>query len=618
MKKLFTIFLVLMTLGTFAYASPISQQWDKTFGGGGFDVATAMQQTMDGGYIIAGFTTAFVSYGAWVLKLDSNGNVIWEKTYGDDTEITSLHQTSDGGYVLTGYVFYVVETPPGQPKDIAVDILVLKLDVNGNVIWHKTYDGTGNEENPSVKQTNDGGYVVAAYTDTVAGDERNLWILRLDSTGNIVWEKTYGTSGKEGYHNSSEMSISIQVTSDGGYIIADHTAGDFWILRLDGNGNIIWNKVYGGVLGDAAFSIQQTSEGGYVVAGSTGSFGNMGDAWILKLDPSGDISWQKTYGGDDTDFTTSIEQTADGGYVSVGATASFGDESFNLWILRLSSSGNIIWQKVYSGEWSGNPLAQVMQTPDGGFIVSTNYSDPASMDWNFWVLKLDNNGEISDCQVMTTTDAIVSDTSISGQNISMTIEQTDATVDAPSLVTNETSADIAVICYYEDPDDMDGDGVSNTSSYFLAGSMFHTSFLADEDNCPDTPNGPFLGTCITGDTHKVGRLCIDDAFCGTGGFCSMNQETTNGNGIGDACYLCESDFDCDGDCDGTDAGTLKLDFGRSTFDNPCNNESQCHGDFDCDNDCDGTDASKFKEDFGRSGFNNPCPSCIQGDWCVYP
>jgi len=192
------------------------------------------------------------------------------------------------------------------------------------------------------------------------------------------------------------------------------------------------------------------------------------------------------------------------------------------------------------------------------------------------------------------------------------------------------------------------------------------------DNCPSIPNGSDLGTCITG---EIGTTCSANEDCGTDALCSLNQENFDqdsegdvcdsdddndgipdgsdtcpydadndgdgdgicgnldncpshgnplqednsppgGNDIGDACD-CEGNFDCDEDCDGTDAATFKIDFGRSTFSNPCNNDAPCNGDFDCDNDCDGTDAAKFKEDFGRSNFSNPCPICTVGDWCSY-
>ena len=136
------------------------------------------------------------------------------------------------------------------------------------------------------------------------------------------------------------------------------------------------------------------------------------------------------------------------------------------------------------------------------------------------------------------------------------------------------------------------------------------------DNCPEIQNGEIWGTCTSG---IMGKNCYDNEDCGDSGYCSKNQEDLcppQGNGIGDACD-CEGDFDCDNDCDGTDAATFKLDFGRSTFGNPCEDGDPCNGDFGCDGDCDGTDAALFKQDFGRSGFNNPCPVCEVGVWCDY-
>ena len=162
----------------------------------------------------------------------------------------------------------------------------------------------------------------------------------------------------------------------------------------------------------------------------------------------------------------------------------------------------------------------------------------------------------------------------------------------------------------------DGDNSGIPGDNFCNGSTENC-----DDNCPDVQNGPDGGTCTAGATYKIGRPCLNDSDCEVDGFCSMNQEDTypsGGDGIGDVCFLCESNFDCDGDVDGTDAAKFKLDFGRSTFFNPCTNAEQCKGDFDCDSDCDGTDAAKFKEDFGRSVFSNPCPACIVGDWCSYP
>jgi hypothetical protein len=169
-------------------------------------------------------------------------------------------------------------------------------------------------------------------------------------------------------------------------------------------------------------------------------------------------------------------------------------------------------------------------------------------------------------------------------------------------------------------------GVATWTPYLDADVLPHTLIINDfdkdgiangEDNCPDTPNGPSGGTCTEGVSYKIARPCLSDGECGDGGFCSMNQEDSNKNGIGDACYLCEADFTCDGDVDADDMAEILNHFGRSQYFNPCETGNPCNGDFTCDGDLDANDVAKFLEDFARSQFNNPCPFCIEGDWCVY-
>jgi len=161
--------------------------------------------------------------------------------------------------------------------------------------WIKTYGGTNWDQANSIQQTSDG-YVVAGYTFSFGAGDADAWVLKLDGDGNVQWQKTYGRS-------SVDEAWSIQQTSDGGYIVASYThtfgAGiwDAWVLKLDGDGNVQWQKTYGGTNCDYAESIQQTLDGGYIVAGGTYSFGVGGNAWVLKLDGDGNVQWQKTYGG---------------------------------------------------------------------------------------------------------------------------------------------------------------------------------------------------------------------------------------------------------------------------------------------------------------------------------
>ncbi|MFA5778239.1 MAG: hypothetical protein WC870_01990, partial [Candidatus Paceibacterota bacterium] len=256
--------------------------------------------------------------------------------------------------------------------------------------WAQTYGGVGwGDVAYSVQQTVDGGYVVAGSTSFGAGSN-DFWVLKLDPSGNITWEKTYGGVG-------SDIAYSIQQTTDGGYVVAGISNFDYWILKLDSAGAITWQKTYGGASGDTAKSIQQTADGGYIIAGETYSFGagSNEDYWVLKLDSAGAITWQKTYGGAGTDYAKSIQQTADGGYVLAGYTDSVGAGSYDFLILKLDSAGVITWQKTYGGAF-GELLFSAQQTADGGYVLAGYTNSPAGGgNYDFWVLKLDSAGAIT-------------------------------------------------------------------------------------------------------------------------------------------------------------------------------------------------------------------------------
>jgi hypothetical protein len=285
--------------------------WARAYGGIDDDEAYSVQQTSDGGYLVTGYTDSFgAGFGSniWVLKLVASGNVSWQKTYGgaDDDDARSIQQTSDGGFVVAGYA----ESFGAG----GYDFWILKLDASGNVTWQKTYGGGSKDVAESIQQTLDGGYVVAGYTESFGAGWSDVWVLKLDASGTVQWQKTYGGS-------SIDRAYSIQQTSDGGFVVAGHTwsfgAGlnDFWVLKLDASGNVSWQKAYGGVSNDEVFSVQQTTDGGFVVAGHTWSFGaSLNDFWVLKLDASGSVAWQKTYGDANSDEAYAVQQTSDGGF----------------------------------------------------------------------------------------------------------------------------------------------------------------------------------------------------------------------------------------------------------------------------------------------------------------
>jgi len=280
--------------------------FQKMEGGSGDDGANSIQQTRDGGYIVAGlsFSTdipGVTNHGSadyYLLKLNAKGAVVWQKMYGGSgiDFAYSIQQTRDGGYIVAGHSSST--DIPGVTIHGINDCYLLKLDANGAVVWQKMYGGSGDDFAYSIQQTRDGGYIVAGYSSST---NKDYYLLKLDATGAVVWQKMYGGS-------FDDVAYSIQQTLDNGYIVAgyatstnipgvtNHGGSDYYLLKLDVNGAMVWQKMYGGSGDDEAYSIQQTSDGGYIVAGLSTStdipkvFNHGGeDYYLLKLDANGNL-----------------------------------------------------------------------------------------------------------------------------------------------------------------------------------------------------------------------------------------------------------------------------------------------------------------------------------------
>ena len=326
------IFLVI-----FCSSLTLNAQWARTYGGIDFDRAFFIQHTSDGGYIAAGYTA---SGGAglsdfWVLKLSLAGVIEWQYAYGgsDDDVAYAVQETSDEGYIIAGntYSFGAGES----------DYWILKLTSEGEFEWQFTYGGIGDDIAYAIQETSDGGYIVAGYTHFNGAPASDIWILKLSSTGDIEWQHIYGGAG-------DDKAYSVQETSEGGYIVAGSTQylsaanHDFWVLKLTPAGFIEWERIYGGLGDDVAYYIQETSDEGYIVAGDTDSFGvKESELWVLKLTSIGDIEWQRTYGGSEEDIAYYIQETSDEGYIAAGYTDSFGAGGSDFLLLKLFSDGDI-------------------------------------------------------------------------------------------------------------------------------------------------------------------------------------------------------------------------------------------------------------------------------------
>ncbi len=333
-----------LTVASYAYPGDII--WSNTYGGNGLDFGRSIIQTPDEGYIIGGTTESFGAGGEdfYLIKVDALGSTQWTNTYGGSgrDEIFAIQNTDDGGFILAGST-----TSFGAGS---YDIYIIKIDSIGDILWSHTYGGSGDDRPGSIYQAEDGGYIISGWNSSIGSGGKDLYLLKIDSNGNVLWDHTYGGSGDDYGGYSTEANI------DGGFIIVGFTysfgegSRDFYVVKTDSIGNPLWTRTYGGSADDLAYSVQQTNDGGFIIAGFTESFGvGSRDVYLVKIDSSGDLIWTKTYGGGGIDFGFCIKATDDNGYIVSGTTNSFGAGSEDIYFLRLNADGDTLWTRAYGG-----------------------------------------------------------------------------------------------------------------------------------------------------------------------------------------------------------------------------------------------------------------------------
>jgi hypothetical protein len=268
------------------FASPALGQmsWWRTYGGTSLDEGCSVQQTVDGGYIIAGLTQSFGAggYDVYLVKTDAAGDTQWTRTYGGTSYDNgySVQQTSDGGYVIAGRTY-----------SGSFDVYLIKTNPSGDTLWTRTYGGTNYDEGFSVQQTSDGGYIIAGYTLSSGAGGIDVYLIKTNASGDALWTRTYGGT-------DVDYGSSVQQTSDGGYIIAGGTrsfgAGydDVYLIKTNASGDTLWTRTYGGTSEDDGNSVQQTADGGYIIAGNANSYSIQGDddVYLVKTDANGYVA----------------------------------------------------------------------------------------------------------------------------------------------------------------------------------------------------------------------------------------------------------------------------------------------------------------------------------------
>jgi len=299
----------------------------------------------------------------------------WERTFGGSKNeySRSVQQTTDGGFILLGYRFDAGKT----------FIWLIKVDAQGNKEWERTFSDGGDDYGYSIQQTADGGFILLGYTWSFGAGGADFWLIKTDAQGNKEWERTFGGSG-------DDYGLSVQQTSDGGFILLGYTHSngegkDFWLIKTDSQGNKEWERTFGGSGDDYGTSVQQTADGGFILLGYTNSYGKEEGRWdllLIKTDSQGNKEWEKTF-AKGSGF--SVQQTADGGYILLGYTER------GPWLIKTDAQGDKEWDRTF-GRGDSDEGYSVQQTSDGGFVLLGGTNSHGTRGWDFWLVKIDAQG----------------------------------------------------------------------------------------------------------------------------------------------------------------------------------------------------------------------------------
>lgn len=437
-------FKILLLVGIIALQFPLFAQivpsWDRDYGGSIWEELNSAEETSDGGFILAGFSSSSANDGDvtqanqgggdyWIVKTDGDGNVLWDARYGGSEldRCNSIQQTSDGGYILGGTSASSTSGDKSGVNRGIEDYWVLKTDANGLIEWEQTYGGDNIDFLTSVIQTTDGGYLLGGRSMSgISGEksEPNLghfdhWYIKIDALGVIEWEKTLGGDDEE------RLNV-VQEAADGDFLLGGSSSSDvgndiglpllgvkdFWFLKVSAlDGSIIWERRYGGTDEDELISFEQTSDGGFILVGGSRSNSSVWksenargvvDMWAIKTDVDGNKEWDATFGGSNLDNCYSVKENTAGYYLMGGFSGSGAEDDksepniggWDYWLVYLDQDGNKQWDKTFGGD-ANDVMFNLFQTSEGGYILAGNSSSDVSGDKtdptkglnDFWMIK---------------------------------------------------------------------------------------------------------------------------------------------------------------------------------------------------------------------------------------
>jgi len=387
--------LVMVVMAAILFPSILTGQttFQRTYGGPATDEGCCVQQTTDGGYVIAGGTH---SYGAgscdvYLVKTDARGDVVWTRTYGDaaSDEGFSVQQTVDGGYIIAGYT---------QSGGVGLeDFYLIRTNANGDTLWTRTFGGVYDQDvADQVQQTADSGFIVVGCSFLDGPGDNVVRVVKTDADGNTQWNRTYGEGLEHGY--------SVRQTTDGGYIVVGQTQSfvspdarpDVWLVRLDAAGDTLWTRTFGDTAWDQGNWVEQTADGGYVITGRTNYFGGAGitgDVYLVRTDPDGNMLWSSAYGGDSSDMGNSVQQVHEGVYAIAGVTSSFGAGGPDFYLIQTDADGDTLWTRTF-GDVSYEWASMFRRTADGGYIIVGTTESFGAGGRDVWLVKTDSLGNV--------------------------------------------------------------------------------------------------------------------------------------------------------------------------------------------------------------------------------
>ena len=356
-------------------------RWGRTFGGAAEDRAYGLVRLPDGGWFLAGNSREGpgLSFDAWLLRLDRRGRLLWERRLGgsDTDQIFAAAPTRDGGVVAAGHT-----RSQGAGES---DLWLFRLDARGNLLWERVLGGTANERARSIVAAREGGFLVSGFTASRGAGDRDAWILRLDSAGRVLWEQVLGGPSDDGAFHASRH-------PEGGFAIAGYrgedSGYDLWVLRLDEAGDELWSRSFDRSAFEAATAVAVLPDGELLVAGVTGVPGSLQDnVWLAGLDRNGALRWERRLGGPARDNAWAITPRAAGGAVVAAATSSQGAGSADAWLIAVDPVGNIVWERIVGGAKWDKPMA-LASGADGGLVVAGTTTTKGAGYEDYWIFEL--------------------------------------------------------------------------------------------------------------------------------------------------------------------------------------------------------------------------------------